>query len=370
MNNQTDIALLTDHRYTASQAAANDWYFANILRDDALLREALADLGLSSVRVDWADPAIDWTSISCAIFRTTWDYFERITEFTAWLDRVEKQTRLCNDASLIRWNLDKHYLADLESSGIPIVPSLFLEAKSAHMKTDHGAGSGAGSRPRCESDSGSDSYSGPESGSGSGSGSDSRAGAGIVSGYDPAYEPGSRFDLSTLLAQTGWEDAIIKPCISGAARHTYRINRDIAGRIQKTLEPLFATEAFILQPFLPDVLQNGEDTLILIDGTFTHAVTKKPKPGDFRVQDDHGGTVHTCNPTAEQIELAERSFAACRSDSRPLPVYGRVDMVRDQRGVWRVMELELIEPELWLRNHPPAARAMAQAIARFLKKTS
>lgn len=314
---RADIALLTDHRYTASKAAANDWYLGNILHEDALLQEALANLGLTSVRVDWADPSIDWTSFSCAIFRTTWDYFERISDFTTWLHRVEKQTRLCNDASLIRWNLDKHYLADLQSSGIPIVPSLFLKAGSGSLK----AGSGSG--------------------------------------------PG----LTPLIEQTGWEDAIIKPCISGAARHTYRVNRSNAGRIQKILEPFLASEAFILQPFLPDVLQNGEDTLILIDGAFTHAVTKKPKPGDFRVQDDHGGTVHTCNPSAEQIELAERAFAACRSHSLPVPVYGRVDMVRDPKGDWRVMELELIEPELWLRNHPTAARAMGQTIARFLKET-
>ncbi len=303
---RADIALLTDHRYTATQAAASDWYLGNILHDDALLQDSLAQLGLSSVRVDWADPTVDWTSFSCAVFRTTWDYFERITEFTAWLDRVEKQTRLCNDTSLIRWNLDKHYLADLQSMGIPIVPSLFLEA-------------------------------------------------------------GSRPDLPSLLSETGWEDAIIKPCISGGAWNTYRLDLSSAGRIQQILEPQLATEAFMLQPFQPDVLQNGEDTLILVDGIFTHAITKRPKPGDFRVQDDHGGTVHACEPSIEQIELAERAFAACRSENRPLPVYGRVDMVRDQNGSWRIMELELIEPELWLRNHPPAALALAQAIARFLK---
>jgi glutathione synthase/RimK-type ligase-like ATP-grasp enzyme len=306
---KADIALLTDHRYTATQAAANDWYLGNILHDDALLQKALADLGLSSIRVDWADPTINWTTFSCAVFRTTWDYYERITEFTTWLDRVEKQTRLCNDVSLIRWNLDKHYLADLQSSDIPVVPSLFLEA-------------------------------------------------------------GTRPELTSLLDETGWQEAIIKPCISGTARHTYRINRSSAGRIQQTLEPLLTSEAFILQPFLPDVVKNGEDTLVLINGTFTHAVTKKPKPGDFRVQDDHGGTVHPCHPTTEQIELAERAFTACRSENRPVPVYGRVDMVRDQRGSWRVMELELIEPELWLRNHPPAARTLAESIVRFLKEKS
>ncbi|TVQ71265.1 MAG: hypothetical protein EA363_06330 [Balneolaceae bacterium] len=345
------IALLTDHRYTAARADKDDWYLANILRDDALLQVALSDLGISSVRVDWADAGIDWSAFSCAVFRTTWDYFERIPEFLSWLGNIENDTLLCNEAALIRWNLDKHYLADLEQQDIPIVPTRFLE-------------------------------------------------------------PGSEATLSDVINETGWHDAILKPCISGAARHTYRINRTNAGRIHSELQPLLNTESFIIQPFLADILHSGEDTLILIDGEYTHAVTKKPKPGDFRVQDDHGGTVHHCRPTREQIELAERTIAACRTVTQPAtrtvnrpatrtvnqpstgaatrtvtqpatgaatrtatgttvsrsgPVYGRVDMVRDSHGDWRVMELELIEPELWLRNHPPAARALAHAIARFLK---
>jgi glutathione synthase/RimK-type ligase-like ATP-grasp enzyme len=98
---------------------------------------------------------------------------------------------------------------------------------------------------------------------------------------------------------------------------------------------------------------------VIIDGHFTHALTKRAKPGDFRVQDDHGGTVHPCTPTAEQVEIAERAISAC-GDS---PAYGRVDLVRRADGRWAVMELELIEPELWLRRHPPAAAAMAAAIA-------
>ncbi len=299
---KADIALLTDHRYIAARADKDDWYLANILRDDALLQEALADLGISSVRVDWANADIDWSAFSCAVFRTTWDYFERISEFLSWLGNIENDTLLCNEAALIRWNLDKHYLADLEEQGIPIVPTRFLD-------------------------------------------------------------PGSDMTLSDMIDETGWHDAILKPCISGAARHTYRIDQTNADRIQSELQPLLNTESFIVQPFLPDVLHAGEDTLVLIDGKYTHAVTKKPKPGDFRVQDDHGGTVHHCRPDREQIILAERAIAACN----PNPVYGRVDMVRDLRGDWRVMELELIEPELWLRNHPPSARALAHAIARFLK---
>ncbi|MFO0824011.1 MAG: hypothetical protein U0792_13015 [Gemmataceae bacterium] len=140
------------------------------------------------------------------------------------------------------------------------------------------------------------------------------------------------------------------------------MNRQTAGEHQPLLETLLAQEAMLVQPFQDDVARTGEDTLMVFGGRYTHAVRKVAKPGDFRVQDDHGGTVHEYQPTQEQIELAERAVAACQ----PRPVYGRVDLIRDNNGRLAVMELELIEPELWLRFHPPAAEAFADGIVAFL----
>ncbi len=298
---KAEIALLTDHRYTAETADEDDWYFKNILYEDELLQNALREHGITSIRVDWADPDVDWSNFQCAVFRTTWDYFDRISEFRPWLEKASSQTRLYNKPSLIWWNLDKHYLADLEKKGIPIVPSLF-------------------------------------------------------------FETGSTINLKNLLDETGWDEAVIKPCVSGAARHTYRINKNNAGDFQEKVQSLLAEESFILQPFISNVMDSGEDTLVIIDGQYTHAVRKLPKKGDFRVQDDHGGTVHSYQPTKEQIELAEKAMAACPS----APVYGRVDMVKDENKNWAVMELELIEPELWLRENPDAAKQFGRAISRIL----
>jgi glutathione synthase/RimK-type ligase-like ATP-grasp enzyme len=293
-----DVALLTERRYTAATAADGDWFFGNILRDDRLLREALASRGLSSVRIDWASPDVDWSKYRCLVFRTTWDYFDRFAEFTAWLRRVEPQAVLCNPAATVRWNMDKHYLADLEARGMPVVPSRYVER-------------------------------------------------------------GSTATLGELLADAGWSDAVVKPCVSGAARHTYRVNAASAPSVEPTFRRLLAAESLLLQPFQRDVTRIGEDALMVFGGRYTHAVRKVAKPGDFRVQDDFGGTVHDHTPTDEQVELAERAVAACEL----LPAYGRVDLVRDNEDRWAVMELELIEPELWLRNHPPAAAAFAAAIA-------
>ena len=85
------------------------------------------------LRADWADLGIDWSRFRCAVFRTTWDYFERLPEFSAWLARVEVETHLCNCVETLRWNLDKHYLLDLAARGVAVVPSRFLERGSERI---------------------------------------------------------------------------------------------------------------------------------------------------------------------------------------------------------------------------------------------
>lgn len=293
---RAEIALLTESRFAAATAPEGDWYLANILHDDRLLQSALQDRGLSSRRIDWADPEVDWSQFRCAVFRTTWNYFDRMAEFAPWLERAGKLTRFCNDASTIRWNMDKHYLADLDAAGVPVVRSHYVER-------------------------------------------------------------GSTMTLEELLRKTGWDETVIKPCISGGARNTYRVNKGNAESLTPLVQELLARESFILQPFEIGITQ-GEDSLMMFRGRCSHAVRKIPKSGDFRVQDDHGGTVHPCEPTQAQIALAERAFAAC-----PHPAgFGRVDMILDHQGHWAVMELELIEPEMWLRKHPPAAIAFAEVI--------
>jgi glutathione synthase/RimK-type ligase-like ATP-grasp enzyme len=299
---KADVALLTDHRYEAMVALPGDWYLGNILEDDGLLQKELEGQGIPSVRVDWARKDMDWSQYKCVVFRTTWDYFDRFEEFSQWLNVVSKQTKLCNPYAIIKWNMDKHYLKDLESKGIPVTPSRFVEK-------------------------------------------------------------GSTVNIEDAISKSGWHELVIKPCVSGAARHTYRVNKLNAKTIETVVNELLKHESFVYQPFLESVLTQGEDTLMLFDGKFSHAIRKLAKPGDFRVQDDHGGTVHDYQPDAEQIEFAEKAMAVCST----LPSYGRVDMVRDNQGKFALMELEMIEPELWLRKHPPSAMLFAESIARVVR---
>lgn len=299
MPHRPHLALLTEGRYERPRVASE--YVANVLEEDRLLAAALAARGIDATRIDWARADADWARFDGGVFRTTWDYFERFAEFSRWLDAIEPRTRLWNPAATIRWNADKHYLADLDRRGVPVVPTVFVE-RGAHT------------------------------------------------------------GLAELMRAHGFDRAVLKPAVSGAARHTYVVERGGEAPHEPLFRALVDAEAMLLQPFQRDVVARGELAIVVIDGTCTHAVRKLAKPGDFRVQDDHGGTAHAERAGDDELALAARAVAACD----PAPLYARVDVVRTNDGALAVMELELIEPELWLRLCPAAAERLAEALARRL----
>jgi glutathione synthase/RimK-type ligase-like ATP-grasp enzyme len=294
-----DVIILTDTRYELPEN--DNWYVAQLLLEERLLGAGLEARGLRVMRVAWTNPHFDWRQTVSAIFRSTWDYADRFDEFSTWMARASAQTRLFNSPRLVRWNVDKHYLIDLAQSGVNVPPTQFIAA-------------------------------------------------------------GAAVSLRELYMASGWPEVILKPAVSGAARHTYRLAEQVVDGHEMLFRKLVQTESMLLQPFLANVLAQGEVSLIVIDGICMHAVRKTAKPGDFRVQDDHGGNVgpHTLN--ADEIAFAERAVAACPEP----PLYARVDVVRDDSGALSLMELELIEPELFFRFYPPSADALAAAIARSL----
>lgn len=295
-----DVVILTEDRYAQPDLA--DWYQAQIFREEALVADALVELGLQVERRSWSDTHMDWARCRCVLFRSTWDYFDRFAEFSPWLERVSATTRLFNDAELIRWNVDKHYLADLAAEGVAVVPTRFVER-------------------------------------------------------------GASIELAAIMAAEGWDEVVFKPAVSGAARLTYRVDKTSLAEHEAVFARCVASEAMMVQPFERGIVDDGELSVIVIDGQTTHAIRKTARAGDFRVQDDHGGTVHAHQPDAAQRIFAEAAVAAC--PSRPL--YARVDFVRSESGAYRLMELELVEPELFFRFHPPAAAALARALAEKLR---
>jgi glutathione synthase/RimK-type ligase-like ATP-grasp enzyme len=295
-----DLVILTDQRYLKD---SKNTYNHNVFYEDFLLKQACISLGMKVTRKAWDDEDFDWRDTRAVVFRSTWDYFDRFQEFLIWLDDISKQTLLFNAESLIRWNLDKHYLADLQKKGIAIADTVFIER----------------------------------------------------------YTEGS---LSNIITKVGWEKTILKPCISGAGRHTYLIEDPNDTRLDPLFNKLIKEESMMLQKYQHNIATQGEMSLMFFNHTFTHAVLKKAKPGDFRVQDDFGGTVQAYTANQAEIDFAIKALKACPVS----PVYARVDIFYDNAQQLALGELELIEPELWFRIKPEAAIVFAKAIELKLSK--
>ena len=293
-----DIVILTESRY--ENPTETNWYIDNVLKEDKLVQDALEYQGLKTIRIDWATQDFDWGSTEYALFRTTWDYFYRFEEFSDWLKKVPQKCKLINPLSIITWNIDKHYLNDLKERGINIPPTRFVE-------------------------------------------------------------PGENSSLERLYEETGWQETVLKPTISGGGRHTYRLNRNTIAEHEQIFTELTSKEAMMLQPLQYPVIEQGEIALMMINGEFTHAMLKVAKPGDFRVQDDFGGTAYPYSPSNQEIAFAEKVIAACD----PTPVYARVDVITDNDGNLALCELELIEPEMWFRHNNEAALEMAKVIKKY-----
>jgi glutathione synthase/RimK-type ligase-like ATP-grasp enzyme len=138
------------------------------------------------------------------------------------------------------------------------------------------------------------------------------------------------------------DELVVKPSVSASADGTYRLGPG---------DPLPADAQFremLVQPFLRSVAEEGEYSIMLFGGRFSHAVVKRPKAGDYRVQPHLGGTEEPCAPPPGAIELAQAALAAAPTEA----AYARVDMVRDESGALAIIELELIEPSLWLQHAP------------------
>ena len=164
-------------------------------------------------------------------------------------------------------------------------------------------------------------------------------------------------DAARRLEETGWSEVVVKPAVSiGAIGALRAIAADAA--CQRHLTALVAAGDVMVQPYVSSVASDGEVSLVYFDGRFSHAIRKVPKAGDFRVQDMYGGTNHAHTPSADELDLAAVALAAT-----PEPTtYARVDLVRLPDGRPAVMELELIEPELFLGATPDAAPRFAEVL--------
>lgn len=162
-------------------------------------------------------------------------------------------------------------------------------------------------------------------------------------------------DIEEILASEGWDEAVVKPTVDLGARNLHRV-RPGEGSAALALALRQSNEAMV-QPFLPSLEDQGELSLIYVAGELTHAVRKRPAAGDFRVQGIWGGTASAEQPEARELQIGAAVMAQLESP----PLYARVDLVADLEAKPCLIELELIEPNLYLSEHPPAVEALADA---------
>ena len=186
------------------------------------LVEALAAAGMEAGFLAWDDPQADWSRARLTLLRSTWNYPAFPEDFMAWADRIAQVTDLWNPLSVVRWNVHKRYLLDLEAQGVPVAPTELVER-------------------------------------------------------------GSRRTVQEIMEQRGWDQVVVKPAVSAASYRTLKIGPGEAGLGERHLRELAAERDVLVQSYLPSVEGHGERALVWIDGEVTHAVRKTPR---FSGQDE------------------------------------------------------------------------------------
>jgi glutathione synthase/RimK-type ligase-like ATP-grasp enzyme len=266
--------------------------------DDRLLLPALAEAGYEPVPCLWDDAAEPWASHAAVVVRSCWDYHHRPREFHTWLDRLaDLGARVFNPVPLLRWNADKRYLRDLAEAGIEVIPTAWVAERDESS-------------------------------------------------------------LADLAGARGWRHVVVKPSVSATAFETWRAGPEVTSDDEQRFRRLTGERPALVQPYLPDI-ERGELSLVFLGGEYSHAVLKRPRPGDFRVQSDFGGTVEPVRPEEYVVAAASRVLAAAPGAT----LYARVDLcLVDGRA--QLMELELLEPALFFAYGAGAAARFVEALAR------
>jgi len=272
-------------------------------RDLPVLLSALEGVGVEAVAEYWDDPDVDWGSYDLVVIRSTWDYSWRAAEFVGWVERCGEVTQFANPVDVVRWNMDKRYLGDLAAAGVPVVPTRYVA-------------------------------------------------------------PGDAPDLP--------EDReyVVKPTSGAGARYAARYTPGERERAVRQLARMHEEGlTAIVQPYLTSIDVTGERALQFIGGRFLHAARKGAVLASGTAFDDdkvaHPG-VRPWEPTAAELAVAERALAAVRDAVPDAPelLYARVDLVDGDDGEPCVMELELVEPNLFLGLHPESVAVVVEGIVK------
>jgi glutathione synthase/RimK-type ligase-like ATP-grasp enzyme len=268
--------------------------------DDQLLVQELARLGLTVEAAVWSDGSVDWSKFSSIVIRSCWDYHHRHEAFLEWLAKIEALgLSIWNRPNLIRWNIDKIYLRELQEKGFRIPATVWVDK-------------------------------------------------------------GNSVDVREVLRSQGWQRAVLKPRVSASGHSTVLVGDELFG--QEQVDPIFRVSGSLIQEYLDVVETEGEWSLLFFNKKYSHAVLKRPGTGDFRTQMEHGGSFDFAIPPRDYIEVAQNVINAIEG---PL-LFARVDGV-PVGGKFTLMELELIEPYLFLSLAESAVSDLAKAFFDIAK---
>ena len=261
----------------------------------ARLQSALGIAGIEAVPTPWTahvDGGEGLRHFDRVLPLLAWGYH---FQHARWLRACETWARdgiaISNSANVLAWNSDKRYLSALAGRGVAIPPTAFSDDLSREI-------------------------------------------------------------VERAFVDTGADELIVKPAVSGGAWKTRRIRRGDAVAGERGV-------AMLVQPYMTTIESEGETSLLYFGGRFSHAVNKRPVPGEFRIQEEFGGLYALLpSPPAGAVALAEQVLAAV---DEPL-LYARIDMVPDADGRWLLMEAELIEPDFYLGVDPAQGAGFARAL--------
>lgn len=262
----------------------------------------LEALGWQIDAVSWRTDTTDWSRYDAVYIGVPWDYPQDPAGFLEVLATIDRSgALLVNPLELVRWSLPKTYLRDLEARGAAIVPSCWHDTMSP----------------------------------------------------DTLAEAFCAHDTNQI---------IVKPVISTNAADTYLLNPARAAELYPELVSVFSGRPFVVQPFIASIRTEGEYSLFYFNREFSHATVKVPRPGDFRVQEEHGADVRSIAPEAALRTTGDNLMRLVQ----PMPAYARADFVRADDGRFLVMELELVEPSMYLRMNPQAPQKFAEAFDHYV----
>lgn len=269
-----------------------------ITASDRLYAEALERRGCRVAGAPWDGPRGAFAGADAVVLRSTWGYFRALDDFKAWTEAMAAATRLFKSLDLVRWNLRKDYVEKLAAAGVRVPRSFVVPCEVSAI--------------------------------------------------------GRVFD------ETGWAQAVVKPA-SGASGHSVELLQcaTLAAQVAGLAEE--ARQAgVVVQEFLPEIAE-GELSLVYFDGVFSHAIRKRPPPGEFRSNSRYKPTRTAETPRSEITQQG----VACLAALPEMPLYARVDgVVRD--GVLIVIEVEVLEPALFMEFDPLSAERFAEATIKRL----